>query len=126
MLWFGCPGTTAVLVGWVERSARPICGRPPACKECGSGRSDRLRSYVRSVVAVTHDRCQDGIRDVSSKQHGGVEVMPLGLSECLTSRIDRSHHLSLFEQAPASVRGDSRLALNWLCVHRHGLTRSAG
>src|SRR5215468_3723448 len=35
--------------------------------------SDRLRSYVRPVDAVAHDRCQDGFRDMSSKQYGGFE-----------------------------------------------------
>src|SRR5215218_4878959 len=65
---------------------------------CGS---DRLRSYVRSVDAVTHDRCQDGFRDASSKHVRGVEP-PLGPAECLASGIDRSRHLLRLEQAPAS------------------------
>jgi hypothetical protein len=30
-----------------------------------------LRSYVRSVRAVTYDRCQDGFRSASSKQYSG-------------------------------------------------------
>ena len=49
---------------------RPICGRPPACKIWGSAVSKRLRSYVRPVVAVAHDRCRDGFRNASSKQEG--------------------------------------------------------
>ena len=85
----------------------PICGRPPACKSCSSVRTDRLRSYVRSVVAVAHDRCQDGVRDVSSKQGCGFKCLPLGPTEYLTFS-DRSiaHHLLLIEQAPASARSE--------------------
>ena len=85
----------------------PICVRPPACKSCSSVRTDRLRSYVRSVVAVAHDRCQDGVRDVSSKQGCGFKCLPLGPTEYLTFS-DRSiaHHLLLIEQAPASARSE--------------------
>jgi hypothetical protein len=81
--------------------------RPPACKSCSSVRTDRLRSYVRSVVAVAHDRCQDGVRDVSSKQGCGFKCLPLGPTEYLTFS-DRSiaHHLLLIEQAPASARSE--------------------
>src|SRR5262245_65732270 len=44
----------------------------PCLQEGGGGASDRLRSYVRSVVAVAHDRCQDGFRDASPKQGSGL------------------------------------------------------
>src|SRR5215510_2130893 len=46
--------------------------------------SKRLRSYVRSVDAVAHDRCQDGARDASSKQVGDAGA-PLDPAECLAS-----------------------------------------
>src|SRR5579862_8322785 len=36
--------------------------------------TDRLRSYVRSVVTVAHDRCQDGFRNASSKQYCDLET----------------------------------------------------
>jgi hypothetical protein len=73
-----------------------------ALAECGS---DRLRSYVRSVVAVAHDRCQDGFRNTSSKHFCGIAA-PLRSTECLASRIDRSHHLLLLMQVPELPRGE--------------------
>src|SRR5215470_1927076 len=49
-----------------------VDGPRPARGGAASG-SDRLRSYVRPVDAVAHDLCQDGFRDMSSKQYGGFE-----------------------------------------------------
>src|SRR5262249_44822221 len=79
----------------------------PGLQEVNSVGSKRLRSYVRSVDAVAHDRCQDGARDASSKQVGDAGA-PLDPAECLASW-DRSITPSvLLEQASASARGDDR------------------
>src|SRR5262245_36629620 len=87
----------------------------PGLQEMSSVGSKRLRSYVRSVDAVAHDRCQDGARDASSKQVGDAGA-PLDPAECLASW-DRSITPSvLLEQASASARGDDRRAPNWLCL----------
>jgi hypothetical protein len=40
----------------------------PCLQEVAWRGSKRLRSYVRSVDAAAHDRCQDGFRNASSKQ----------------------------------------------------------
>src|SRR5260370_38422940 len=42
---------------------------------------------------------QDGFRGASSTQCGGV-LAPLDCTECLASRIDRSHHLLVLLQGP--------------------------
>src|SRR5215208_1075208 len=78
---------------------------------CGS---DRLRSYVRSVDAVTHDRCQYGFRDASSKHVRGVEP-PLGPAECLASW-DRSITPSAPSRASSGLQLAARSAamLNWV------------
>src|ERR1700674_5887786 len=72
----------------------------PGLQEAGAERrgSDRLRSYVRSVVAVAHDRCQDGFRDARSKHLGDIEYrwVPRSVSRL---GIDRPHHLLRLEQA---------------------------
>src|SRR5262245_59168952 len=86
----------------------------PGLQEMSSVGSKRLRSYVRSVDAVAHDRCQDGVRDASSKQVGDAAA-PLDPAECLAPG-DRSITPSvLLEQASASARDDDRRAPNWLC-----------
>jgi hypothetical protein len=59
--------------------------------------SDRLRSYVRPVVAVAPDRGQDGFRDTRSKQTGGLSL-PWDHAEFRVSWIDRSRHLLVFLQ----------------------------
>src|SRR5262245_62323203 len=95
-------------------SSRPSVARAgihmwtaPGLQEMSSVGSKRLRSYVRSVDAVAHDRCQDGARDASSKQVGDAGA-PLDPAECLASW-DRSITPSvLLEQASASARGDDR------------------
>ena len=77
----------------------------PTCKRSAVRGSDRLRSYVRSVIAVAHDRCQDGFRDASSKQRSdlGCHWVPRSVSRL---GIDRSRQLLLLEQAPAFPAGD--------------------
>ena len=69
--------------------------------------SDRLRSYVRSVVAVAHDRCQDGFRDARSKQCSGFgsHWVPRSVSRL---GIDRSHQLLRLEQASGLRRRSDR------------------
>ena len=84
----------------------------PCLQELCSCGSDRLRSYVRSVDAVAHDRCQDGFRDARSKHNRDVghrRWVPRSVSRLA---IDRSHHLLRLEQASASARGEDRRALN--------------
>ena len=71
----------------------------PGLQEVEQARPDRLRSYVRSVVAVAHDRCEDGVRDMSPRTVWRFRVVPLDSMEYLMSRIDRSHHLLLLKQA---------------------------
>jgi hypothetical protein len=74
----------------------------PSLQEMSKAQPDRLRSYVRSVDAVAHDRCQDGLRDASSKHERDLwSVRPLDPSECLASW-DRSITPSAFlKQASA-------------------------
>ena len=84
----------------------------PCLQELCSCGLDRLRSYVRSVDAVAHDRCQDGFRDARSKHNRDVghrRWVPRSVSRLA---IDRSHHLLRLEQASASARGEDRRALN--------------
>jgi len=60
--------------------------------------------FVQSHVTAG----QDGFRDVSSKQSDDLQ-WPLAVPECLTSRIDRSHHLLVLLQAPAPAQhGNSK------------------
>src|SRR5207237_4415637 len=82
--------------------------------------SDRLRSYVRSVVAVAHLRCQDGFRDTSSKQYGGIEHhwVPRSVSRL---GIDRSHHLLVSSKLPAYQEGDAALPVKMLSLPRFRL-----
>jgi len=82
--------------GWPHQVALPADQVTGANYNIVHG-SKRLRSYVRSVVAVTHDRCQDGFRNASSKQEGGMKP-PLGRPECLASW-DRS----ITPSAPSSA-----------------------
>src|SRR5260370_27302256 len=91
----GSHGLCRVL-GSIDHSHLLEQARPPAyvdgplvARVC-SCESDRLRSYVRSVVAVAHDRCQDGFRDARSKQPNGVfcQWVPRIVSRL---GIDRSH-----------------------------------
>ena len=59
--------------GAAQRRARnPYVDGPRPARGGAACETDRLRSYVRSVVAVAHDRCQDGFRDASSKHNRGI------------------------------------------------------
>ena len=79
----------------------------PGLQELSGRASDRLRSYVRSVVAATHDRCQAGFRDASSKQSRGLGChwVPRSVSRL---GIDRSHQLLRLEQASGLAGGGDR------------------
>src|SRR5690348_15844030 len=80
---------------------------------CGS---KRLRSYVRPVDAVAHDRCQDGLRDASPKQFGGVE--PTTGSHGVSRALDRSITPPVvLEQAAAHDATAKRVAaLKWFAA----------
>src|ERR1700733_15312173 len=88
----------------------------PGLQELGEGASKRLRSYVRSVDAVAHDRCQDGFRDTRPKQKFGIE---LALGSLGVSRFrDRSITPPVvLEQASASTCGATRGTLRSCRVH---------
>jgi hypothetical protein len=60
--------------------------------------SDRLRSYIRPVVAVAHDRGQDGLRNARAKHASDLEShwVPRLVSRF---EIDRSHQLFSHKQA---------------------------
>src|SRR5262245_66602449 len=86
----------------------------PGLQEMSSVGSKRLRSYVRSVDAVAHDRCQDGVRDASSKQVGDAAA-PLDPAECLAPG-DRSITPSvILEQASGSARDEDSRGPQWIC-----------
>ena len=71
------------------------------------------------LIAVAHDRCQDGFRDASSKQYGGFEP-PLDPTECLASGIDRSHHLPVSSKLrPQRGRGSPYAELRYQIVQAH-------
>src|SRR6266478_9102667 len=67
--------------------------------ECGFS-SKRLRPYVRSVDAVAHDRCQDGVHKHEFQTWSRC-FAPMGPAECLVTVIDRSVPSSVLEQASA-------------------------
>jgi hypothetical protein len=75
--------------GKAQQRRDPYVDGPLVARVCSCD-SDRLRSYVRSVVAVAHDRCQDGFRDARSKHPHGVfcQWVPRIFSRL---GIDRSH-----------------------------------
>src|SRR5712664_4003927 len=111
-VWKGLESTTPVVPA--KNSRRPCESRDPyvdgplVARVC-SCESDRLRSYVRSVVAVAHDRCQDGFRDARSKQPNGVfcQWVPRIVSRL---GIDRSHSSTRASSA-SGMRGKPRAEL---------------
>jgi hypothetical protein len=64
------PGLGQAKAGNARSDRVPYVDGPRLARFGAAYGSKRLRSYVRSVVAVAHDRCQDGFRDASSKQEG--------------------------------------------------------
>src|SRR6202171_4401150 len=66
--------------------------------------SDRLHPYVRPVGAVGGPLAKMVFRDTSSK-HASDLYRPMGPTDCLAPRIDRSYHLSPFA-APAQPVGE--------------------
>src|ERR1700750_1531063 len=57
---------------------------------------------------------RDGFRDASSEHGSGIGI-PLGTTDWLAFWIDRSHHLQVLEQAPASAGCDLWLPAELLC-----------
>ncbi len=55
-----------------RRAQNPYVDGPRPARGGAACETDRLRSYVRPVVAVAHDRCQDGFRDASSEHNRGI------------------------------------------------------
>ena len=67
-----------------------ICGRPDVARGARKkNRSDRLRSYVRSITRPTRDRCQDGIRRRTFQTGARFAHGPLDSTGCRASG-DRS------------------------------------
>src|SRR5439155_11720098 len=92
------------------RRRGPICGRPLGCKSfCKCARSDRLRSYVRPVVAVADDRWPrwGPRREVQTYWRCRA---PMGPTECLASW-DRSITPSTAASFPAFAAGDAHAPL---------------
>jgi hypothetical protein len=73
-----------------EGTGNPYVDGPLLTRGAAARGSDRLRSYVRSVDAVAHDRCQDGFRDVSSEQDSGFECHWVPRSVLRLGSIDRT------------------------------------
>src|SRR5271154_4569321 len=93
-------------VSWPANAGHPYVDGPLSCKSRDRG-SDRIACahmcglFVRSHMTAG----QDGFRDASSKQLNGIEYRWVARSVSRL-RIDRSHHLLLLMQVPASARGD--------------------
>src|SRR5581483_12331200 len=86
------------------RGRQSICGRPPACKAFGQGAGNgSLASICPACWVRSRETAgQDEIRVGSSAQGRDVEA-PLDCPECLPSWIDRSPHLLVCLQGPASA-----------------------
>jgi transposase len=83
---------------------KSICGRPPPCKDFSSGLIGSLAIICPACWWRPHMTAgQDGFRDASSKHLSGPQ-RPMDFPECLSSRIDRPHHLLIFLQVPASAQ----------------------
>ena len=73
----------------------PICGRPPYRKSFL--RSDRIACiHMSGLLMRLVTAGQDGFRDASSNQPHDL-ARPMGPTECLAPRIDRSYHLLLLQ-----------------------------
>jgi hypothetical protein len=100
------PGLGQAKAGNARADRVPYVDGPRLARFGAAYGSKRLRSYVRSVVAVAHDRCQDGVprREFQTGRRPLRKATgTLGVSRVLGS--NRSRHLLRLEQASASTAG---------------------
>jgi hypothetical protein len=59
--------------------------------------ADRIAcDHMSGLLSRSDDRCQDGVCDNEFQTGERLGVAPLGPTECLMSRIDRSHTICCF------------------------------
>jgi hypothetical protein len=89
------------------------------CSQEVQQRADRIAcDHMSGLLSRSHmTAAKMGFSRRESRTVSRFRVLPLGSTDYLTSRSNRSHHLLLLEQAPASARGEGRshaeLIMGW-------------